>query len=66
MFYPSATVNNNSYNTDWCDYGLVNASRLAYASGDWNDGSYAGAFYLYVTLSASHTNASVGARLMFL
>lgn len=66
MFYPSATVNNSSYNTYWCDYGDVDASRLASAGGYWNDGSYAGAFHLHVYLSASDSATHSGARLMFL
>ena len=66
MFAPNATVNNSSYNTYWCDSGNVNASRLAVAGGYWNDGSRAGACRLDVSLSASNTNASIGARLMFL
>jgi len=66
MFAPTATVNNSNYDTYWCDYGYVEASRLAYAGGHWTDSSNAGAFDLSVELSASTTYASVGARLMFL
>ncbi len=66
MFYPSATVNNSSYNTYWCDGGYVGASRLAYAGGYRNDGAIAGAFHLDVYLSASNASAISGARLMFL
>ena len=66
MFAPNATVNNSNYDTYWCDYGSVNASRLANAGGRWGDGSYAGAFLLGVNQSASGAEASVGARLMFL
>jgi hypothetical protein len=66
MFYPSATVNNSSYNTYWCDNGYVNASRLAYAGGVWINGSDAGAFRLDVNLSASNAATYFGARLMFL
>lgn len=66
MFAPTATVNNWSYNTYYCDYAYVSASRLALAGGNWSNGSYAGAFFLDVFLSASDTNTYVGARLMFL
>ena len=66
MFYPSATVNNSSYNTYWCDGGVVNASRFADAGGNWTNGSGAGAFYLAVYRTTSYTDAAIGARLMFL
>ena len=66
MFYPSSTVKNSSYNTYWCDYGNVNASRLAVAGGYWRDGSIAGAFLLGLDPSASSADGIVGARLMFL
>lgn len=66
MFYPSATVSNGNYNTYWCDYGYVFASRLAYAGGTWVNGSDAGAFRLDVNVSASNAYADLGARLMFL
>jgi hypothetical protein len=65
MFCQTA-VSNSGYDTYWCDGGDVNASRLASAGGSWNSGSYAGAFYLYVYLSASYAAAHIGARLMFL
>lgn len=66
MFAPNATVNNSSYDTYWCDGGYVSASCLASAGGDWSNGSYAGAFLLDVSLSASGAVAYIGARLMFL
>ena len=66
MFAPNATVNNSNYDTYWCDYGSVDASRLAAAGGYWNYSSSAGAFLLNVSRSASSTAASIGARLMFL
>ena len=44
----------------------MSASRLAHAGGDWDSGSYAGAFRLYVNSSASNAYADIGARLMFL
>lgn len=66
LFAPTATVSNSNYDTYYCDYAFVNASRLATAGGYWGDGSSAGAFYLNVYLSASGANSGVGARLMFL
>lgn len=66
LFWPSATVNNSSYNTYYCDYVVVVASRLAFAGGGWSDGSFAGAFYLYVNNAASYSYTNIGSRLMFL
>ena len=66
MFWPTATVDNWNYNTYYCDYAYVIASRLASAGGSWSNGSYAGAFRLIVNYSASGADAYVGARLMFL
>ena len=66
LFAPTATVSNWNYDTYYCDYVVVIASRLASAGGDWYNGSYAGAFRLYVNQSASNTNTNIGARLMFL
>ena len=66
MFVSTAVVSNSSYNTYYCDHSVVYASRLARAGGYRDDGSYAGAFFLYVTYSASHAYAFVGSRLMFL
>ena len=37
----------------------VNASRLANAGGNWNNGSNAGAFHLNVNQSASNTNTNI-------
>ena len=44
----------------------VAASRLAHAGGDYGNGAVAGAFFLYVSYSASSAYAYVGSRLMFL
>ena len=66
MFWPTATVDNDSYNTYYCDIANVFDSCLARASGSWDDGSGAGAFRLSVVYSASDAAADVGARLMFL
>ena len=66
LFAPIWTVNNSNYNTYYSDAAYVSASRLAYAGGNWEEGSYDGAFYLNVSHSASATNAAAGARLMYL
>ena len=66
LFAPTATVSNSNYDTYYCDYAYVTASRLAYAGGAWNDGSIAGAFRLHVDRSASYAATDIGARLMFL
>ena len=44
----------------------MDASRLALAGGTYSSGASAGAFYLYVSTSASGSYAYVGSRLMFL
>ena len=66
MFVSTAVVSNSSYNTYYCDRSSVYASCLASAGGYRNYGSTAGAFYLYVSGSASDAAANVGSRLMFL
>lgn len=66
LFAPAATVSNSNYDTYYCDYAGVVASRLAYAGGSWNSGSSAGAFRLFVYRSASAADTYLGARLMFL
>lgn len=66
LFAPTATVSNSNYDTYYCDYVSVSASRVAFAGGRWGDGSIAGAFHLYVSRSASSADANIGARLMFL
>ena len=66
LFAPTATVSNSNYDTYYCDYANVYASRLARAGGDWSGGSSGGAFRLDVRQSASDAYANVGARLMYL
>lgn len=66
LFWPSATVNNSSYNTYYCDHVSAYASRLAVAGGGWNHGSAAGAFYLDVYHGASYSATDLSSRLMFL
>lgn len=55
-----------SETTHCCDYANVYASRLAFFGGSWNNASSAGAFRLSVNLSASDSDSSLSARLMFL
>lgn len=55
-----------SETTYFADYASLYADYLPYFGGSWNDASAAGAFRLYVTLAASISSASYGARLMFL
>ena len=66
LFAPIATVSNSNYDTYYCVYAYVFASRLASAGGGWSHGSSAGAFLLDVARSASIAGTDVGARLMFL
>lgn len=40
----------------------MNTSRLANASGNWNNSSNAGAFHLNVNQSTSNTNTNIGAH----
>jgi len=49
-----------------CDNGNVNASYLANAGGNWNNGSNTGAFHLNVNNSTSNSNANIGSHLMIL
>lgn len=66
LFWPSATVNNWSYNTYYCDLVYVDTSRLAFAGGSWSHGSEAGAFHLDVSFVASGSDGRIGSRLMYL
>ena len=55
-----------SETTYYSDYAYVYSSRLACFGGNWGDGASAGAFLLYVSLSASDSSSNVSARLMYL
>ena len=58
-----------TYGTDstfFCDYAYVRDSRLATFGGYWNDGDVAGVFRLYVSRTASNSDAIYGGRLMFM
>jgi len=55
-----------SASTYFCDYSILNASRLLFFGGYWDDGSDAGAFYLCVNYSASSSYSTLGGRLMYL
>lgn len=54
-----------SETTFFADDAYLSAGFLPNFGGDWSDGSYAGAFRLYVYCSASYSGADLGARLMF-
>lgn len=54
-----------SATTYYPDYGNLNASRIASFGGSWNYASFAGAFGLRLSNSASGSDSSIGARLMF-
>ena len=56
-----------SASTYYCDnsYISVTWSYLPIFGGDWSDGAYAGAFYLYCNCSASYAASNIGARLTF-
>lgn len=55
-----------SSSTYYCDWCILFASCLAYFGGSWNVGDYAGAFYFFVSLSASNSSSNISARLMYL
>jgi hypothetical protein len=64
-FTPASTSYGSS-TTFFCDYAYVNADRLAYFGGNWCNADDAGVFLLYVSRSASSSNASYGGRLMYM
>ena len=55
-----------SSSTYFADYAYLYGGYVASAGGSWDDGDYAGAFFLYVSRSASDSYAYVAARLMCL
>lgn len=55
-----------SETTYFCDYGIVDASRLAIFGGNWSNAGDAGVFYLRVKYAASISDADIGSRLMYL
>ena len=54
-----------SNKTENTDYTNLYASYLPQFSGNWNNGSNAGTFYLNVNNSTSNTDANITAQLMF-
>ena len=48
------------------DYTNLYTDYLPIFSGNWNNGTNAGTFRLYVGYSASSSSASLGGRLMYL
>jgi hypothetical protein len=64
-FIPETFV--GTTNQDYfCDYGNLSASCFLFFGGNWNNGSYAGAFNLQVDYSAASSDARIGGRIMFL
>lgn len=55
-----------SATTYFCDYASLYASCVAQFGGYWGDGSYAGAFHLYVSNASSRSSSGIAARLMYL
>ena len=55
-----------SSSTYYSDFAALNSSRVCYFGGYWIDSLIAGAFALYLSVSASYAFASIGARLMYL
>jgi hypothetical protein len=75
MRYPNGTnlagfiLQNNSAGsstTYFCDYANVAAGRLASFGGGWSDAAAAGVFRLFVSRSASSSDAASGGRLMYM
>ena len=57
---------NGSDTTYYCDYGNSYGGYFARFGGYWNDGLFAGAFYLLVGYSPSNSDSNLGSRLVFL
>lgn len=55
-----------SSSTYYADYASLYAGSLPTFGGDWSNASYAGAFLLYVSYSASSASAGIGARLCYI
>lgn len=55
-----------SSTTYFTDYAYLAGGYVAYFGGSWSLSDYAGAFCLYVAFSASVSDGSVSARLMYL
>ena len=54
-----------SSTTYFADYAYLSAGYLPVFGGSWSNGAEEGAFYLYVSHSASDSYSGIGARLMF-
>ena len=63
-FFPMSTSGSDT--TYYCDYGYANSGSFGCCGGSWNDGLIAGAYYLYVSCSASYYDSNIGSRLVFL
>lgn len=65
MFYPASTVNNDSWNTYWCDAWAIYSTRgWALAGGNWRSNTQAGAFRIVTENNTS--SLTYGTRLMYL
>lgn len=56
---------NGSDSTKYCDKAALRASSVGCFGGDWSYGDVAGAFLLYLSLTASGTSPGIGSRLMY-
>lgn len=56
---------NGTSSTYFADSGYVYGGFAGDAGGNWDNGSYAGAFRLYLYRSASSSDSRLGARLMY-
>lgn len=62
--YPNDVVSDSNYETYVCDHCDYNASGVVlFVGGNYSQGQYRGAFYLYGSVQASYSYANIGARL---
>jgi hypothetical protein len=66
MFSPLATVNNTSYNTYYCDFWYVTGTRLVTGWWHYSDSTTAWVLCIVFNMTASWSNWSVWARLMYI
>ena len=65
--YPAAVTEDSNYETYDCDVSYSNASGVVlYVGGNYNQGQYSGAFFLYGSSAASYKYAGRGSRLQML
>lgn len=56
---------NGSNSTYFSDDDDVDSGYFSRCGGNWSDGANAGAFYLHLSVSASYSSSTLGARLMY-